>query len=171
MQIALLALEFHDGIAHELPGAVVGGLAASLYPHHLDPPGRKNLRWGQNVGGVTMATEGDDRRVLEEKKVIPHQIEGPGGSETVLEIPGHPIGNVPEPAGMEGPGARRGRPCPVIPWTAADDDHGFTIPAAPAADHRQRPLASGQLSRRTGSKNPSSTAARRVRARGPGWSS
>ena len=72
VHVAPIRLEVDDRIADELPGAVIGHVAAATRLVHLDAPGREHLRRRDDVraGAVRFHAERDDVRVLEQKKDV-----------------------------------------------------------------------------------------------------
>ena len=72
VHVAPIRLEVDHRVAHELPRAVVGHVAAAPRLVHLDAAGRQHLRRRDDVraGAVRFHAERDDVRVLEQEKDV-----------------------------------------------------------------------------------------------------
>ena len=78
---------------------MVGHLAASLDPQHLDAALSEGLRRCKNVTLVGLATEGQDSGVLEEEQLVLERAVGAGGREALLQRPGVAIRDPAQPRG------------------------------------------------------------------------
>ena len=64
---------------------MVGHLTAALDPDDLDAAAGQRFRVGADVGRVGRATEGQDRRVLEQEQLVGDGAVGPLRREALLE--------------------------------------------------------------------------------------
>ena len=87
VHVAPIRLEVDDGIAHELPGAVVGHIAAAPRFVHVDAAGRQHLRRRDDVraGAVRFYAERDDVRVLEQDQDVRDPVRFPILDECALQ--------------------------------------------------------------------------------------
>ncbi len=65
--VAAIGPQIEDGVADELPGAVVGHVAAAPGLHPGDAARRQRLRVEEHVGRIRGAAQGDHRLVLDEE--------------------------------------------------------------------------------------------------------
>ena len=63
-------VEPDDGIGDQLAWTVIGHLAATLDPFDRDAASRELLRARQDVRGVGLAAQGQDRRMLQQQQVV-----------------------------------------------------------------------------------------------------
>ena len=87
MKVLTMVAEVEDGIADELAGAVIGGLAAAI---DLDD-GMGKMRGAAQAGLVRGAANGVNRVVLEEQELIGDGAGAALGNEAVLEGEGLPV--------------------------------------------------------------------------------
>src|SRR5258708_29357849 len=67
---AAVSAEVEDGVADELPGAVEGDVAAAVAFEDLDSAQSQLVGRQQDVGRLRVASQGDDRRVLEQEQHV-----------------------------------------------------------------------------------------------------
>ena len=65
-----IAAQVDDGIADELAGAVIGDVAAAVNLVEFDALSHKEFVGREDVAAVRVATEGEDRRMLEHQERI-----------------------------------------------------------------------------------------------------
>ncbi len=70
VDVASVGAEVEDGVAHDLPGAVVGDVAAAAGLEHVEAAGAQGLRGEEQVLGPGVASQGEDRLVLEEQQGV-----------------------------------------------------------------------------------------------------
>jgi hypothetical protein len=93
--------EGEDRVRDQRAGPVVGHLAAALDPDHLDPAADELRRRREDMRGIGLSPEREDRRVLEEQEPIVDQPVGALSGEALLEPPRLAIGHPAEPDGFE----------------------------------------------------------------------
>ena len=95
-----------DGIGHELPGPVVGDLAAALDADDLDAPAAELGRGGQDVRLRCVPPQRQHRLVLHEQERVGHGVGIPIGDQRPLSRPRLAVGHPTEPFDAE---VHRGR--------------------------------------------------------------
>ncbi len=111
---------------------MIGHLAAALDPDDLDRPTGELGLGREDVGGVRVAAQGQDGRMLQEQQLITDLARGTRVDEALLEGVGPRVVDPAEPARVQRPRVRRhgrtgidegglhprtiaGRPAPAIP--------------------------------------------------------
>ena len=64
------AAQVEDGVGDQLSGAVEGDIAAAVDLVHLDAAGGEQLARGDDVGRTRVASQGDDRRMLDKEQDV-----------------------------------------------------------------------------------------------------
>src|SRR5260370_5985362 len=78
--------EIEDGITDELSWSVEGYVAAAVAFENLDAPRGKLLGRGAQVGGAGVASQGDDRGMLEQQQCIGDAVLFAQFDERVLQL-------------------------------------------------------------------------------------
>ena len=128
--------ETDDGIRDQLAGAVVRDLAAALDAEDLDTACGELGRCREDVRLVRLASEREDRGVLEEEELVGDRAARAGGRQPFLQIPGISVRDAPQPVRLER-GAllcgARSRGC--LPTHHARDDSRHPFPTPSGACH------------------------------------
>ena len=99
-------VERHDRIGHQLPGAVVGHLAATLDPDDLDAASLELLGARPDVPVGAVPPEGQHRRMLEQQELIADASVRPVRGQLALQRMPVAVRDPAQPRGVErvGPG-------------------------------------------------------------------
>ena len=111
MEVAAVAVQVDDRVPDELPGAVVGDVAAPLDVEDLDAAPLERLARGQEVLRPARAAEGDDRRVLAEEERVGHLASLAPAGEVALERQRLGVGDAAEVANDEPHRRQHGETC------------------------------------------------------------
>ncbi len=95
--------EVDDGVAHHLPGAVVGHVAPASRFEDVEAALAQRLRREEHVLLPRVAAQGEDRVVLEQEQVIEGPARLPLGHERLLDFEPASVPDPPQPPDDEGP--------------------------------------------------------------------
>ena len=103
VHVAAIRPQVQDGIADDLPGAVIGDVAAAARLVHLDLPRGEQIGRGDQVRSrrIGLDAKRDDMRVLEQEKEIGHAPGPPLFDERALHIAGSGVGNDAKPSDFQ----------------------------------------------------------------------
>src|SRR5688572_20113137 len=191
VQVLAVSLEVEDGVAHQLSGAVEGDVAAALDFVHLDAARAKPFGRGDDVRLLRRATEGDDRRMLEQQQDVFVDLPGDAAAcEIALELQGDRVGDGAElrdqklhSAGSEGTAkmtefriqsSEFRLPCldsefcilNSVIFAASTITRESSSPSSPAPPPPPPPTAWGEREQRARSPPPCTRSRARPRARG-----
>ena len=93
-----------DGVADQLPGAVVCRLATAIRPDHVHASPRAFVRIPQQVVGGRGLAHREHVRVLQEQQRVRRAPIAHRGHQLALEVPGLAVGDATQPAGSYAPG-------------------------------------------------------------------
>ena len=104
VNVAPVGLQVDDGIADDLPGAVVGDVAAAAGFEDVDPTRGERFRRREDVrsAAITANAECEHRRMLEQEKLIRSTVRAPLLDELALQGQSFAIGNEAEATDFEG---------------------------------------------------------------------
>jgi len=103
MQVAAVRLEIEDGIADELPGPVVGDVAAAAGLEELDAEQASFIGVEQDVRGIGGRAERDDVRVLEQQELVNDIAVAPPPNQVLLQRERALVIEATEPPRLERP--------------------------------------------------------------------
>ena len=164
--------QLDDGVGDQLARPVEGDVAAAIDAHEFGAKVAQAIGTGQQVRLIAAATDGVDREVLEQQQPVADSAAAPLVGQLVLQLPGRPIGDGPQPLdgqdpamrGHEGSRVAGGREGEVAPrpaqvsglvrgWGDADVTHGGHGGSDLARRVRQPPRPGRAPARRRGSWN------------------